>query len=269
MARPDHVARVYAVPPAEFTATRNRLAAELRKNGHADAARAVARLRKPSAALWAVNRLARTEGKSLAAFFDAVARLRRTQLREPRQAAEALQAQRAALDSLVARGRQILTSAGLTASQQALRRLSDTLMGAAVDRDHADTLRRGELTGELSAPGFEAFSGTRVDPRPRLRLVRSSETPAPRTVDRDAERRQTLEAEELARRAADHARAVGELEAETGSARARVADLDRRLRIARKAARQAAAAAKRASGRRPSPRPGRAARGRRASADAP
>jgi hypothetical protein len=254
MARPDHIARVYGVPPAEFTATRNRLAAELRKSGHADAARVLADLRKPSAALWAVNRLARTEGKSLGAFFDAVARLRRSQLRDPREAAEALRAQRAALESLVARGREVLTGAGLTASQQALRRLSDTLMGAAVDQDHADALRRGELTTELPAPGFEAFSAARIPARPRLRLVRAPEAPAAPTVYREAvaaraaaaQRRRALEAEDLARRAADHAREVSELEAEKGSARARVADLDRKLRMARKAARQAAAAAKRA-----------------------
>jgi len=239
MARPDHIARAYAVPPAEFTATRNRLVAELRKSGHAAAARALADLRKPSAALWAVNRLARTEPKSLGALFDAVARLRRTQLRDPREAAEALRAQRATLDSLVARGRQILSGAGLTASQQALRRLSDTLMGAAVDHDHGDALRRGELTTELPAPGFEAFSGAHIPARPRLRLVRAPEPP-------EAPERRTLEAEALARRAADHARAVTELQAEKESARTRVADLDRKLQTARKAARQAAAAAKQA-----------------------
>ena len=80
-------------------------AAELRKNGRADEARALARLRKPSAALWVVNRVAATDGKGLAALFDAVARLRRSQLRDPRAAAEALRAQRAALDTLVGRGR--------------------------------------------------------------------------------------------------------------------------------------------------------------------
>ena len=228
------------MPPAEFTAARNRLAAELRKNGHPDAARAVAGLRKPSAALWAVNRLARTEGTSLGAFFEAVARLRRTQLREPREAAEALRAQRAALDSLVARGREVLGAAGLTASQQVLRRLSDTLMGAAVDDEHADALRHGELTRELPPPGFDAFSGARIPARPRLRLVRAPE-PAATRADR--------EAEDLARRAADHARDVTELEAEKGNARARVADLDRKLRLARTAARQAAAAVKRARGK--------------------
>ena len=253
MARTDHVARVYAAPPAEFTATRNRLAAELRKTGRAAEARSVAQLRKPSAALWAVNRLAAADGKTLAAFLDAVARLRRTQLRDPREAAEALRAQRAALERLVARGRDVLAGAGLTASQQTLRRLSDTLMGAAVDKAHTEALSRSELTSELPPPGFDAFSGERLPDRPRLRLVRSSAKPTPAADVEEAaaqaaaaDRRRTNAAEHLARQAADDARVVRELEAEEGSARARVAELDRKLRMARKAARQAAMAAKRA-----------------------
>lgn len=256
MARADYIARVYAVPPAEFTATRNGLVAELRKNGHADAARDLATLRKPSAALWAVNRLGRTETKSVGALFDAVERLRQTQLRDPREAADALRAQRAALEALVRRGREVLAAAGLTASQPVLRRLSDTLMGAAVDEDHADSLRRGELTTELPAPGFEAFSGARLPARPRLRLVRAPHAPAAPTAHREADaaraaeqRRRMLQAESLARQAADRAREISELEAEKGSARARMADLERKLRLVRKAARQAAAATKRVAGK--------------------
>jgi hypothetical protein len=252
MRKADHIARLYSVPLSEFMATRKRLADELRKNGRSEEARSLAQLRKPSAALWAVNRLASTDGKDLAALLDAVARLRRSQLRDPRAAAEALRAQRAALDTLIARGRQVLAGAGLSTSQPTLRRLSDTLMGAAIERGHADALRRGELTEELPAPGFEAFSGTRIPRSPRLRLVRGSAAAPSSPVNReasaaraaDAKRRRTLEAEQLARRAADHAREVNDLEAERVSARARVAELDRRLRTARQAARQAAAAAK-------------------------
>ena len=249
----DHVARLYAVPPSEFTATRNRLAAELRKNNRGDEARALAQLRKPSAALWAVNRLAITQGKAVEALLDAVAQLRRSQLRDPRAAGEAVRAQRVALDGLVARGRDVLGNAGLAASQQALRRLSDTLMGAAVDRARAEALRHGELTEELPAPGFEAFSGARLPTSPRLQLVRP---PAPPTRRKDrqesaariaaAEERQRGEAEALAAQARDDARAVSELEAEESRARARVAELRQRLRAAQLTARRSAAAARRA-----------------------
>ena len=254
MARADHVARAYAVPLSDFTATRNRVVGELRRSGRADEARALARIRKPSAPLWAVNRLATTESRRLAALFDAVARVRKTQLRDPRAATEALRAQRLALDELVTRGKQILTDAGLAVSPQALRRLSDTLMGAAVDQEHAKALRRGELTEELHAPGFEAFSGARIPAQPRLRLVRSAaaSTPVPRvgreaSAARAAELRQRLaEAERLAREAEERAQELGALESEKTEVRARLSDVERRLQAARHAARRAAAAAKRA-----------------------
>ena len=257
MAPSDYLTRLYSVPPAEFTAARNRMAAELRKSGRTADARAVSRLRKPSAALWAVNRLASTEPKGLASFIDAVERLRRSQLRDPRASAEALRDQRGALDALVGAAREVLAHTGLTASQAIVRRISNTLMGAAIDRRHADALRRGQLTEELAAPGFEAFSGARVSPA-RLRLV---PPPAPavassgqeNAVARDkaraveAERQRRVgEAEQLEREATNHQRSVEQLEAEGAEARAKVAEVQKRLRAAREAARKATAAANRA-----------------------
>ena len=248
MATSDHVARLYSVPPAEFTAARNRLAAELRKSGRSADARAVSRLRKPSAALWAVNRLASTDHKGLASFIDAVGRLRRTQLRDPRAAADALQAQRAALDALLGGARDVLARAGLTASQAIVRRISDTLMGAAIDRGHAEALRRGQLTEELAAPGFEAFSGARVSGAP-LRLV-SPRAPAAAPSGQGGlvaqPKARVVEAEHLQRQATDHQRSVAQLEAESAEARAKVAEVQKRLRAAREAARKATAAANRA-----------------------
>lgn len=257
MATSDHVARLYSVPPAEFTAARNRRAAELRKSGRSADARAVSRLRKPSAALWALNRVASTDRKGLASFIDAVDRLRRTQLRDPRAAADALRAQRAALDALLGGARDVLARSGLTTSQAIVRRISDTLMGAAIDRGHAEALRRGQLTEELAAPGFEAFSGARVSGAP-LRLVPPlAPAAAPseqddlvaqkkaRAVEAERQRR-ALEAEHLQREATDHHRSVAQLEIESAEARAKVAEVQKRLRAAREAARKATAAANRA-----------------------
>src|SRR5256885_16837597 len=84
--------RLYAVAPRDFTRARNTLAAELRQARELDAAREVARLRRPSAPLWAVNQPARPARPALERFLDAVDRLRRTQLPDPRGAPEALPA---------------------------------------------------------------------------------------------------------------------------------------------------------------------------------
>jgi hypothetical protein len=158
--------RLYAVAPNEFTRTRNSLAAELRKSHDADAAREVARLRRPSAALWAVNQLARHARAPLERFLEAVDRLRRTQLSDPRGAVEAMRAERAQLETLVERAGQALADAGYAPSAETRRRIGDTLLGAAADRRHADALVHGRLTEELHAPGFDALTGA-----PRLSVV--------------------------------------------------------------------------------------------------
>jgi hypothetical protein len=248
MATTEHVARLAAVPPGAFTATRNRIVAELRKAGRGAEARAVARLRRPSAALWAVNRLAAVDGKGVSTFIDAVDRLRRAQLRDARGAADARQAQRAALQSLVARAVDVLARSGLVASPSIVRKVSDTLMGAAVDRTSAAALRRGTVPAELAAPGFEAFSGARplrlVVPAGAPRRVPDDES-ARRARPDDAERRRQLQVDALRRQAAEHTRSLTRLEGERVEVQARLAELRQKVREARRAARQATAAASR------------------------
>jgi hypothetical protein len=240
---------LHAVPPGEFTAARNRLAARLRQAGQRADADAVARLRKPSAALWAVNQLARSDAAGVRRLTEAVDALRRAQLRDPRAAGAALRAQREALQWLVDRAHAVLDGAGLSASPALLRRVGDTLMGAATDRAQASALRRGILTEELPAPGFEAFGGARVPARP-LRLVREPEPPAARSASADARDSRRAEAaaraERLEREASEAQATVSGLEREREGARAALTALDARLAQARRSARRAAVAAGRA-----------------------
>jgi hypothetical protein len=241
--------RLSAVAPKDFVATRNRLVAELRQAGRPSEAHALAGLRRPTPALWAVNRLAVTAGKELEAFLDTVDRLRRSQLRDPRAAAESLREQRAALDRLVARARELLRGIDLRASAAVVRRISDTLLAAAVDRSLAGDLRRGRLTAELTAPGFDAFEGARVPASP-LRLVSSrSARPAPQPdgtpAAAEADRRAS-EIEALDRKAAEQQQNLERLEAQAAEAQARLAALRNEIGVARAASRRTAAAARRA-----------------------
>jgi hypothetical protein len=203
--------RLFAVAPKEFTRARNSLAAELRKSRDADAARAVARLRRPSAPLWAVNQLARHARASLERFLEAVDRLRRTQLSDPRGAMEAMRAERAQLEALVTRAEQALSEAGYSASAEARRRIGDTLLGAATDRRHAEALLHGRLTEELHAPGFDALTGAT-----RLRVVQGG---AARGDDAATTARQ-----ERRREAADARRRERESRAHERESRARERD---------------------------------------------
>jgi hypothetical protein len=170
---------LYAVPPSEFTAARNALAARLRGAGRAGEARGVAARRKPSAVLWAINQLARRHRDEVGRFLEAVERVRKTQLSGGAGVAAAAGPERTARDALVRLAREILAAAGARVSAAATRAISNTLLGAAADRGRADQLRRGALDVELPAPGFEAWLGAGA---PRLRLVNGRNavrTPAP------------------------------------------------------------------------------------------
>src|SRR5436309_3094819 len=232
--------RLYAVAPRDFTRARNSLAAELRKSKDTDAARAVARLRRPSATLWAVNQLARHARAPLERFLDAVDRLRRAQLSDPRGAMEAMRAERAQLEALVTRAEQALAEAGYSPSAQARRRIGDTLLGAAADRHHAEALAHGRLTEELHAPGFDALTGPT-----RLRVVQGG---AARHDDaaataRDERRRAAADVRRRERDAETHVRD----DAREAKARERAAKAEERRREAearrREAAERAAAVA--------------------------
>src|SRR5439155_558668 len=133
----------------------------------------------PSASLWATNQLARLDPERVAHFVDLVQQTRRTQLRDPRAAAEAMRAQRVELEALTTTAAEAMTKAGYPVSRATRGRVSDTLLGAAVDGRLADELRGGRLTSELSAPGFEIFAGATAGAE--LRLVRGgkpAESPA-------------------------------------------------------------------------------------------
>ena len=70
---------LYGAPLEEFTAQRNELAKELRRSGERDTAEEVGRLRKPTAAAWAINQLSHREEPALRSVLDAGRQLRKAQ----------------------------------------------------------------------------------------------------------------------------------------------------------------------------------------------
>jgi hypothetical protein len=240
---------LYAAAPSEFTRARNAKAAALKAAGHVAEARAVQRLTKPSAPLWAANQLARLAPKQVDRFIDAVQQVQRRQLQDPRAAAEAMQAQRAELAALTDRAASALTKAGYRASSATLERVSNTLLGAAVDRQLADDLRRGRLAAELAAPGFEVLAGApkglRVLPGGRP-SKRDSTPPAARAAREQAERDRRAREAEAERRAAEAERREAAHRAEAAQrAEEEVRELERRLAEARERRRAAQRAATR------------------------
>jgi hypothetical protein len=153
----DELDELFAAPLDEFTATRNRLAKALRADGRGEEADAVAALRKPSPAVWAVNRLAREERSAVRGLVQAAERLRAIQSGHRRgsfqEAREAFAAEAAGLSE---RAIGLVGGSG-GASADVQRRIRETLTAAASLEELNEPLLAGRLTAEPEPIGFGAI----------------------------------------------------------------------------------------------------------------
>src|SRR3954469_11196864 len=133
----ERIARLYGLPPEEFTPERNALAAELRAEGDGEGAAAVKALRKPTAAAAAVNQLVRAEPDLVEALLGAGGELRQAHRqaasgRRAEQLRAAADAERAAVERLMARAPAVL---GRLPSAPLSDSIRNTLHAASSDDD--------------------------------------------------------------------------------------------------------------------------------------
>jgi len=151
---------LYGLALDRFVPERTALARALRADKHRDEAAAVAALRKPSVAAWAVNRLVRSQGAAVKDLFDAGDALRGAQADllaghgDGRTLRAANERERAAVDELVDAARGLLTSEGHELSPTVVERVADTLHAAALDEDAREQVRDGRLVRELRHAGL-------------------------------------------------------------------------------------------------------------------
>lgn len=240
----DLLAELAAAPPAEFTQARDALVARLKALGQAEAATRIKAARRPTAALWAANRVAREERDAIEQLIAAADRMRAAQLGRGAGGADLASAgaeQRAAIAHLTQRAGALLVEAGLGTPLQVMARVETTLVGAAGDPDLRPALRQGRLERELAARGFDAFAGETLPPRrlpekPPAHTGRRAVEPAAPAAASATRRNQEREARLYAARAA-----VAEAEArvtrhkeQVESARKRVEELNVMLRDAKR-----------------------------------
>jgi hypothetical protein len=163
------LARLYALPLADFTAGRNALAARLRKAGKRQEAAEVQGLRKPAASTWAINQLLGREADKIEALLAAGERARTAQRQSLAGRASgtaalraALQEVRSLLEELRSRAAAFLSEAGHAAGTAVVDRLASTLQALAFDRAAAAAVERGWLAGDLEPPGFEVLAGLQL-----------------------------------------------------------------------------------------------------------
>lgn len=253
---------LYGVSRDRFVTERNALARALRADGRREDAKRVAKLAKPTQAVWAVNQLARGDSAALDELFAAGDRLGEAQRdliagdgdRDALRAAG--QRERAAVDALVAAAQTVIGAAGDRASPATLGRVAQTLHAAALEPELHQLVSNGCLDRELRHVGLgDAIDAAPASARPdtargpgRGAGSSSPATTKQRDRQRQAEREreqarleQLRKAEAEARDASD--RAAHDLRlAEESRERAAAAldDADRTLAAARDHARAAA-----------------------------
>jgi len=255
---------LYGLPLERFTAERNELSKELGAAGRRDDAARVTAMRKPSLAAWAVNQLERTQGRAVAALFDAGDALERVQsdLLAGRGDAvalrEASKRERASVAELVESARGMLSSEGHELSPAMLARVSDTLHAAALDEHARAEVEHGCLHRELRHIGLGADAAvpSRTSSRSSARKPRSSRKAATRETERrsgEAERgrserlKAALRAEAEARRIAERAdRALKSAQRRRNDAARSLAKAEAALADARARAEEAAVTHERA-----------------------
>ena len=209
---PEETRELLAVAPAAFVAERKRLAKELRDAGRPEDAKAVADFRKPPPTVLAVNRAARDRPRAAEDASRVAARLVEAQLGNDQKAfAKASDELRVALDLLAEVAVAHVAAPGKRPSEAMRRRVHDLLRSAVATDDSRAALRKGILTEESAATGFDAFAGMTPAPAKRKSSGAASRArqEAAKRRERERELRDELkratknleEAERAARRA--------------------------------------------------------------------
>ena len=187
---------LYGLALEQFIPERGALAKALRAQKRREEAAAVAALRKPSVAAWAVNQLVRSQGSSMQELFAAGDELREAQARllagsgDGKALRAANERERAAVDELVSAARGLLSSDGHELSPAVLERVADTLHAAALDESAREQVREGRLERELRHVGLglgeSADPFAVAPPAPKGRAAKHQPTRSAKTAAADA-----------------------------------------------------------------------------------
>ena len=167
---------LYGGPPADFVATRSAAVKRLKGAGDKATAGAVAELRRPTQAAWAVNLLVREQGELVAELLELGVSMREAQASLDADTLRELTRERRRLVARVAgAAATAVADEGQTLSEASRRQVEDTLPAAVVDAELAEVVRSGLLVQPLSSTGMASLADVQAIPgAARLELVRGS-----------------------------------------------------------------------------------------------
>ncbi|MBX2811737.1 MAG: hypothetical protein KTR25_08000 [Myxococcales bacterium] len=181
---------LYRLLPSSFVAGRNTLAKALKKAGHKAEGARIAKLPKPSSALWAVNQLSKEAPDELQAYITAHHRARTRQLRAlestenpeaSRLAATAIRQERNLLENLLRKVHTLLVHANFNPTKTVIEQARSNLRAAVASAPQQLRLIEGWLDHDLSEPGFDQLTVELCEARPvwleqQLTQLRASPT---------------------------------------------------------------------------------------------
>jgi hypothetical protein len=241
---------LYGLALDQFILERTALTRALRADKRRDEAAAVAALRKPSVAAWAVNQLVRSQGAAVGELYVAGDALREAQANllagsgDGRALRVANERERAAVDALVESARGLLDSDGHELSPAVIERFADTLHAAALDEHAREQVRSGRLERELRHVGLglgesvfasAATPASKAAPEPKSKPQAAQAAPAakPRQPAAARRRRRRSAPRASAGRASRPRRPGRPSEREAARKAARVAETAARRRVER------------------------------------
>ena len=173
------VTQLYGAAPEDFVARRTALAAQVKSEGDAGLAKAVASVRKPTVAAWAVNQLVRQDADEVAALLDLAGRLQSAAEAMDGSALRDLGRERTRLvDRLLRATRDAAEAAGGSLTGATAEQVRETYVAALAQPTAAQAVASGQLTRALSYAGFgdvdlsEALAAPRPNRRPALTVLR-------------------------------------------------------------------------------------------------
>ena len=184
--------QLYGAPLDEFVGERKRLAKELRAGGDREAADALAKLPKPSAAAWALNHVARNEPDAVEEWAAAADALRDVSTRASEAGGDALRAAMAEHRDATARLMDVVGDRARPGdkglSDAMLDRVRTLLQQATADEELANRLRAGRVT-EDQVPTELA---PQAQPKPARARTTKRTSARDAAADARAERRREL-----------------------------------------------------------------------------
>jgi hypothetical protein len=178
---------LYGVDPADFVGRRKQAETEARQRGDRDLAAAIGKLRKPSAAAWAIDSFAREFEGDIDSLLKLGDRLRDAVEHGRGDEIRRLMHERSASVRAVTAGiREHADAGGHPVSDTVAVEIERTLRAAMASDEYADAVRRGVLVRALDEPGLLSMD-LAVAPRTYSADSRTSDR-TDRTTARNTER---------------------------------------------------------------------------------